>query len=261
MNQDNPQSRKQADRSAHEATSNDVTADQTPTGMGSEAAEGIHDLGALIQGDRSGLDDREVGRSFRAGAERSGSEPLLGRTSVHESGYGGKGGEPRTSSDERESSERISAVAHTDHTEAIIASGRDAGVDARRSPFYEWLDNATIRTLVNRSLELPAGERLILVKGLVPGLVEEIGLLPFQAFLAEISTKARRFQEALDHPGEGRAARTTPGEELGGPTPAGHEHLVAARDPDHRGAREAERLIETELWARTEHRPHPDTGR
>lgn len=261
MNQDNPQSRKQADGSAHEAISIDATVDKTPTGLGSEAAEGIHGMSADIPGERSGLDDRETGRSFRAGAARSGSEPLLGRTWVHESGYGGKGGEPRTSSDERESSERISAVGHTDRTEAISDNGGDAGVDARRSPFYEWLDNATIRVLVDRSLELLPGERLILIKGLVPGLVEEIGLEQFHAFLAEIATKARRFQEALDHPGQGRAARTTPGEELGGPTPTGHEHLPTARDPDHRGAREAERAIETELWARTEHRPRPDTDR
>lgn len=119
MNQDNPQSRKRADGSAHEAISNDATADRTPTGIGGEAAEGIHGMDAHIQGERSGLGDRESGRSLRAGAERSGSEPLLGRTRVHESGYGGKGGEPRTSSDERESSERISAVGCTDHTEAI----------------------------------------------------------------------------------------------------------------------------------------------
>jgi hypothetical protein len=264
MNQNNPQSRKQADGSAHDATSNHATGDKTPTGIGSEAAEGIHGMGAHIQGERSSLDDRDVGRSFRAGAERSGSEPLLGRTWVHESGYGGKGGEPRTSSDERESSERISAVGHTDHTdhtEAISNSGGDANVDARRSPFYEWLDNAAIRALVDRSLELSAGERLMLIKGLVPGLVEEVGLVQFQAFLAEIAIKACRFQEAVDHPGAGRAARTTPGEELGGPTPTGHEHLPTARDPDHRGAREAERAIENKLWTRTEHEPHPDTDR
>jgi hypothetical protein len=110
-----------------------------------------------------------------------------------------------------------------------------------------------------RAAELSAGERLILIKGLVPGLVEEIGLGQFHAFLAEIATKARRFQEAVDHPGEGRASRTTAGEELGGPTPAGHEHLAIAREPDCRGAREAERVIETELWSHAGHVPRTDT--
>lgn len=136
----------------------------------------------------------------------------------------------------------------------------DPGVDARQSPFYEWLDNATIRDLVLRSLDLPPGELLVFIKGLVPGLVAAVGLGAFDAFLAEIAIKAHRFQEAVDHPGEGRASRVTPGEEVGGPTPAGHEHLAIARDPDHRGAREAERALEGELWARTEHVSRPDNG-
>ena len=126
----------------------------------------------------------------------------------------------------------------------------EAGVDAQQSPFYEWLDNATIRELVHQTLELSAGERLVLIKGLVPGLVRALGIAEFEAFLSEITIKARRFQEAVDHPGEGRAFRLTQGEELGGPTPAGHDHLAIARDPDARGAREAERAIEGELWER-----------
>jgi hypothetical protein len=128
----------------------------------------------------------------------------------------------------------------------------DASVDARRSPFYEWLDNTAIRELVHRIQELSAGEQLVVIKGLVPGLVGVMGLAQFEAFLSEISIKARRFQEAVDHPGEGREFRVTPGEEIGGPTPSGHLHLPTARDPNHRGAREAERLGERELWRRNE---------
>ena len=135
----------------------------------------------------------------------------------------------------------------------------DPHVDARQSPFYEWLDNATIRDLVLRSRMLPPGEILVLIKGLVPALVAALGVVEFDAFLEEISVKAHRFQEAVDHPGEGRARRLTPGEELGGPTPVGHEHLTLAREPDHRGAREAEREIERELWARTNHLPRLET--
>lgn len=134
----------------------------------------------------------------------------------------------------------------------------DAGVDARHSPFYEWLDSAAIRDLVHHSLALSAGERLVLIKALVPGLVDEMGLADFDAFLAEVAIKARRFNEAVGHPGEGRAFRATPGEEVGGPTPVGHTHVGLARDPDHRGAREAERLIETGLWERTDSAPPSD---
>ena len=135
-----------------------------------------------------------------------------------------------------------------------------ADVDAQQSPFYAWLDNASIRDLVHRSLELSVGERLVLIKGLVPGLVEAMGLTRFDAFLAEIGVKARRFQEAVDHPGQGRASRATPGEELGGPMPTGHAHLPIARDPDHRGAREAERSIERGFWPSTNESPGPQGG-
>ena len=145
---------------------------------------------------------------------------------------------------------------HMDHSDA----SSEPEVDARRSPFYEWLDNATIRELVHRALELSAGERLVLIKGLVPGLVDAMGVAEFDAFLAEVARKAYRFQEAVAHPGEGRASRATPGEGLGGPTPAGHDHLAIARDPDHRGARETERAIEAELWQNTKDEPSGDDG-
>jgi hypothetical protein len=135
-----------------------------------------------------------------------------------------------------------------------------SGVDARQSPFYEWLDNTTIRELVHRSLALSAGERLMLIKGLVPALIDTMGLAEFEAFLEELVIKARRYQEAIDHPGEGRTRRVTPGEELGGPMPAGHDHLPLARNPDRPGAREAERAIERELWARTKPVRPPENG-
>ena len=44
-------------------------------------------------------------------------------------------------------------------------------VDARHSPFYAWIDYAAIRELVRGALDLSAGERLVLIKGLVPSLV------------------------------------------------------------------------------------------
>lgn len=53
------------------------------TGAGNEAAAGIH---ATNEG---------------GSAVRPGSEPLENRENEHKSGYGGEGGEPRTSSDQR----------------------------------------------------------------------------------------------------------------------------------------------------------------
>lgn len=54
-------------------------------GAGSEASEGIHE--ASPQG--GGQDDR------------AGSEPMRGSEHQHVSGYGGEGGKPKTSSDQR----------------------------------------------------------------------------------------------------------------------------------------------------------------
>jgi hypothetical protein len=68
-------------------------------GAGSEAAEGIHGAGiaANPENDRA-LRIRRSGVS----APRAGSEPLHHRSVEHTSGYGGEGGAPRTSSDERQ---------------------------------------------------------------------------------------------------------------------------------------------------------------
>ncbi len=90
---------------------------------------------------------------------------------------------------------------------SAIETGKMDRVGAHQSPFYEWLDNGAIRDLVHRSLELSAGERLVLIQGLVPGLVEAMGIVEFEDFLAEVAIKARRFEEAVEHPGEGRTFR------------------------------------------------------
>jgi len=72
-------------------------------GAGSEAAEGIHGVGITpIPGAETALEARRTGTGKRDGAERAGSEPLLDREVEHRSGYGGEGGAPRTSADERE---------------------------------------------------------------------------------------------------------------------------------------------------------------
>ena len=79
-------------------------------GAGAEANRGVE--GANVQG---GTDERGgskggsgsgsgsgVNQGDRGQGDRAGSEPLTGRQSEHKGSYGGEGGDPRTSSDERE---------------------------------------------------------------------------------------------------------------------------------------------------------------
>ncbi|MGH7620216.1 MAG: hypothetical protein ACREPM_23615, partial [Gemmatimonadaceae bacterium] len=95
---------------------------------------------------------------------------------------------------------------------------------------------------------LPAGQRLVLIKGLIPGLVDAMGEAAVESFLGELLIKTRRFGEAVDHPGQGSATRSNPGEPLGGPVPAGEVHLPGTRNGRRPGGRAAEREWETALW-------------
>ena len=77
----------------------------TSTHAGAEAAEGIE----AVSGQRGGEATRSTEGTVRPPAkpaaekmQHPGSEPLEQRATEHESGYGGKGGEPRVSSDQRE---------------------------------------------------------------------------------------------------------------------------------------------------------------
>ncbi len=121
-------------------------------------------------------------------------------------------------------------------------------VDARHSPFYAWIDHAAIRALVRRAVDLPPGERLVLIKGLVPGLVDDIGEAALERFLDEIRIKAQRYAEAVAHPGEGGATRCIASEPLGGPVRDGEAHLPGTRDPRRPGGRALERQWETAFW-------------
>jgi hypothetical protein len=131
-------------------------------------------------------------------------------------------------------------------------------VDARHSPFYAWIDYAAIRELVRGALDLSAGERLVLIKGLVPGLIHDIGEPAFAGFLDEVRVKARRYAEAVAHPGEGGATRRTTGEPLGGPIRGGEAHLSGTRDPRRLGGRALEREWEAELFDQIEQSPEPE---
>ena len=72
------------------------------TGAGAEAVEGLHAVEGRDQRDKSSVTSKPVGRDAAGGAERAGSEPIEGRTTEHKGGYGGDGGEPKSSSDQRE---------------------------------------------------------------------------------------------------------------------------------------------------------------
>ena len=67
--------------------------ENSSTGAGAEGAKGIEDAN-----DQRGTLDREQ----REQAGMRGSEPLTDRGNEHKPSYGGEGGAPRTSSDQRE---------------------------------------------------------------------------------------------------------------------------------------------------------------
>lgn len=133
-------------------------------------------------------------------------------------------------------------------------------VDARHSPFYAWIDYTAIRALVRGALDLSAGERLVLIKGLVPSLVDDIGDAAFGSFLDEVRIKAQRYAEAVAHPGEGGAARCTASEPLGGPVSYGEAHLPGTRDPRRPGGRALERQWEADFWNEIERSQSDRTG-
>jgi hypothetical protein len=80
----------------------------TSTHAGAEAAVGMDAVSGQRGGELSRSDENAVRKPAKQSADamkHPGSEPLEERTMEHESGYGGKGGQPRVSSDERESTD------------------------------------------------------------------------------------------------------------------------------------------------------------
>lgn len=76
----------------------------------------------------------------------------------------------------------------------------------------DWMNHPVLRKLVHEINALALAERVTLVKGLIPGIAEELSDLEYERFVESVRLKGQRFHEAQAHPGEGRAARTTPGE-------------------------------------------------
>ena len=66
------------------------------TGMGSEAAEGIHSAdGDRAESDKSALEGKKTGRGNGTAQERAGSEPIESHDTEHRSNYGGGGRKER----------------------------------------------------------------------------------------------------------------------------------------------------------------------
>ena len=78
----------------------------------------------------------------------------------------------------------------------------------------EGLDHPTIRRLVDEVNALTLQDRLTLLKGLVPGIAEEMTPRDFEAFALEFRMKGERFYDAKQHPGEGKAKRRVMGERV-----------------------------------------------
>lgn len=76
----------------------------------------------------------------------------------------------------------------------------------------DWMNYPVIRKLVDDANRLTLAERVTLVKGLVPGLADQLTQVEYEGLIEELRLKGKRYYEAQAHPGEGRATRTTPGE-------------------------------------------------
>jgi hypothetical protein len=80
------------------------------------------------------------------------------------------------------------------------------------SPETDWMNHPAIRKLVHETEELTVAERITLLKGLIPGIADELSEDDYDKLIDELRLKGRRYLEAKSHPGEGRSGRHTPGE-------------------------------------------------
>jgi hypothetical protein len=76
----------------------------------------------------------------------------------------------------------------------------------------DWMDHPAIRRLVDEANRLSLAERITLVKGLVPGIADQLSEREFEGFITDLRLKGERYHEAKSHPGQGRLTRLTPGE-------------------------------------------------
>lgn len=76
----------------------------------------------------------------------------------------------------------------------------------------DWMNHPALRALVEQANALTLGERVTLVKGLIPALADELSPKEFDGLIHDLRLKGERYYEAKSHPGEGRAQRGVPGE-------------------------------------------------
>lgn len=76
----------------------------------------------------------------------------------------------------------------------------------------EDLNHPAIRDLVNAANALPLGDRVTLLKALIPEVAREMSPREFEAIVVELRLKGERFYDALTHPGQGRESRHVMGE-------------------------------------------------
>ena len=74
------------------------------------------------------------------------------------------------------------------------------------------LNFKVLRLLVDSANALPLADRITLLKGLIPGTVQDLTHAEFRAVMSELVLKGDRWYEAVNHPGEGRATRSVMGE-------------------------------------------------
>jgi hypothetical protein len=76
----------------------------------------------------------------------------------------------------------------------------------------EDLNHPALRDLVNAANALPLGDRVTLLKALIPEVAREVSPREFEAIMMELRLKGERFHDALAHPGQGRDSRRVMGE-------------------------------------------------
>lgn len=76
----------------------------------------------------------------------------------------------------------------------------------------EGLDHPGIRQLVNAANAMSLGDRVTLLKALIPEVAREMAPREFEGLVVELRLKGERFYDALKHPGQGRQSRHVMGE-------------------------------------------------
>jgi hypothetical protein len=76
----------------------------------------------------------------------------------------------------------------------------------------EALNHPAIRDLVNAANALPLGDRVTLLKALIPEVAREMSPREFEATMVDLRLKGERYYDALTHPGQGRDSRHVMGE-------------------------------------------------